>query len=449
MRRIFYAISKYQKVAAYAALTAFLCFLFLFSSKPSEEYCGKFIDVGSFGTFPLNCDSYDYVETAKEPLKLFDAKSIRQTRPLYVVLASALGYAFSPIFKLLPLESAAAQDALLSSPFYWGFMLLNFSILVLSLLLFDRIADISTGRKFPQSAKYILGVFLVSNVVVKTSFWSAHQQMLTILSPLLCVYLCLKIVLAEELKARDVYLSALAGGVLLLTYGNFLVLCPAIVAAVLIWLYRSGNFTIKRAARLSVPAGLIFIAPMALWSAVLIALNGSVYSHEAAAYRQFVWVFDKLSVSFRDFYDQLISFSTIYWSSLYRTVFAFLVALILIKTYNYFIKPKDELAPDEETARNNSMVAIVAIILMLYALFFWLMGYYSERLTFTLVPVVLCLIVPELNSLLARRRALTVKAVYVVLLICAGFWIYSNVKAYGPFKDLSKINHLKTHELKI
>ena len=447
MRKFLHGISKYHKVLVYAALTAFLCFLFLFSSKPSEDYCGKFIDVGSFGTFPLNCDSYDYIDTAKEPVKLFEPKSIRQTRPLYVILASALGYTLSPIFKILPVESAAAQDPLLGSSFYWGFMLLNFTILVLSLLLFDRIADILTERKFPQALKYLLGVYLVSNVVIKTSFWSAHQQMLTILSPLLCVYICLKIVLAEELKARSVYLFALAGGILLLTYGNFLVLCPAIILAVLIRLYRSQSFSMRRAARLCIPAGLIFIAPMAIWSSILISINGSVYSHEAAAYRQFIWVFDKLSVSFKDFYDQLISFSTIYWTSIYRTVFAFLVALILIKAYNHFVKSKD--APDAETAKNNSMVAIVAVILMLYAIFFWLMGYYSERLTFTLVPVVLCLIVLELNCLLARARPLTVKAVYVVLLICAGFWIYSNVKAYGPFKDLSKINISKIYELKI
>ena len=447
MRRIINGILKYHKVPAYAALTAFLCFLFLFSSKPAEDYCGKFIDVGNFGAFPLNCDSYDYVDTAKNPIKLFDEKSIRQTRPLYVVLASGLGYALAPLFTALPLEMAAAQDELLGSSFYWGFMLLNFTILVLSLLLFDRVADILTERKFPAAAKYILAVFLVSNVVVKTSFWSAHQQMLTILSPLLCVYFCLKIVTAPELKAQNVYLFSLIGGLLLLTYGNFLVLCPAIIFAVLIRLYRSGSFSLKRAARLCIPAGLIFIAPMAIWSAVLIALNGTVYSHEASAYRQFLWVFDKLSVSFKDFYDQLTAFSTIYWTSVYRTVFVFLVVLVSLKTFNFFFRRN--VGSEEITSRPNSTAGAIAVVLMLYALFFWLMGYYSERLTYTLVPVVLCLIVMELNALLTRSKPLAVKAVYVVLLFCAGFWIYTNVKAYGPFRDLSKINNFKIHELKI
>ncbi|HEY0462395.1 MAG TPA: hypothetical protein VGC97_24895 [Pyrinomonadaceae bacterium] len=438
---------KCHKALVYAALTAFLCFLFLFSAKPAEEYCGKFIEVGSVGAFPLNCDSYDYVETAKNPLKLFDEKSIRQSRPLYVVLASAVGYVLSPVFRVLPLQTAAAQDELLASSFYWGFMLLNFTILVISLLIFDRIADVLSDGKFPTAAKYILAVFLISNVVIKTSFWSAHQQMLTILSPLLCVYICLRIVLANELKAKNVCRFAVLGGILLLCYGNFLVMIPAIMLAILINLYGAGNFSIKRAAKLTIPATLIFIAPMAIWSLILIKINGTVYNHEASAYRQFIWIFDKLSISFKDFYDQMIAFSATYWISIYRTVLVFLVALILLKTYNFFFQPKN--APAEELSRRNSKAGMIAVVLMLYALFFWLMGYYSERLTFTLVPVVLCLIVLELNVLFTGGKTFTVKAVYVVLLICAGFWIYKNVKAYGPFRDLTKFNNSKIYELKI
>ncbi len=441
MRRFLEGILKCRKVLIYAALTVFLCFLFLLAPRPNEEYCGKFIEVGNIGFFPLNCDSYDYIDTAKSPVKLLDEKSIRQTRPLYVVLASAVGYTLSPVFSVIPLKNIAAQDELLADSFYWGFMLLNFVILVLSLLLFDRIADILTDGKFPQFIKYILAVFLVSNVVIKTSVWSAHQQMLTILSPLLCVFLCLKIVLADELKLKNIFPIALLGGILLLTYGNFLVMLPAIMLAIFIQLYRSGKFSFKNAAKLWIPAALIFVAPAALWSAILITVNGKVYSHEVAAYRQFVWIFDKLLISPTAFYEQLVSFTALYWTSVYRTVFAFLVAIVLLKTYNFFFQPKD--SQTEVSANRSSMAGIIAIILMLYAVFFWLMGYYGERLTFTLVPVVLCLIVLELNVLLSEGKALTVKAVYVLLLLCAGIWIYTNVRTYGPFKDLSKINTIQ------
>ncbi|MEP6900220.1 MAG: hypothetical protein ABJA66_00640 [Actinomycetota bacterium] len=409
--------------------------------RPNEEYCGKFIEVGTFGFFPLNCDSYDYVETAKSPVKLFERESIRQTRPIYVLLASSFGYLLAPIFAILPLQNFAAQDELLTDSFYWGFMLLNFTILVISLLLFDRIVDILTGGKFPQFAKYLLAVVLVSNVVIKTSVWSAHQQMLTILSPLLCIYFCLRIVLAEEPPPRKIYLISLIGGLLLLTYGNFLILFASVIVAISIQLYRSENFSRRTFKKFLIPSFVLFTFPTLLWSAILLVVNGRVYSHEVSAYRQFVWIFDKLLISFKDFYDQLISFTALYWTSIYRTVLVFIVALILLKIYNSIFQPKKD--PAEISPNQFLMQSMLAIIFMLYLSFFWLMGYYGERLTFTLVPVVLCLIALELNEVISRGTALTVKAVYVLLLFCAFFWVYSNVNTYGPFKDLSKTNNFQ------
>lgn len=419
----------------YAALTAFLCFLFLLAPSPHEDYCGKFIEVGNIGFFPLNCDSYDYVETAKSPLKLFDKQSIRQTRPLYVLLASSVGYLLSPVFSMLPVQSIVAQDELLGDSFYWGFMLLNFGILVGSLLLFDRITDLLSDGRFPPLAKILLAVVLVSNVVVKTSFWSAHQQMLTILSPLLCIYWCLRIVLADELEARKIYPIAFLGGLLLLTYGNFLILFAAVIFAIAFKLYRSGKLSRQTVKRFLLPAIGLFTLPTLLWSAILLLVNGRVYSHEVSAYRQFIWIFDKLLISFKDFYEELFEFTVLYGTSIYRTVFVFLIALVVIKIYKSLFltgKPETEVAPN-----NFSVKIILAVIFALYLLFFWLMGYYGERLTFTLVPVALCLIAFELNDLFTNGKALTVKIVYGLLIFCAVWWIYSNVNFYGPFKDLS------------
>ncbi len=435
MRRFFEGLLKYRKLLIYAVLTAFLCFLFLFAPRPAEEYCGKFIEVGTFGFFPLNCDSYDYVETAKSPVKLLDRSSIRQTRPLYVLFASAVGYSLSPVVAMLPMQSIAAQDELLADSFYWGFMLLNFTILVCSLLLFDRIADLLTGGKFPQILKYLLAVVLVSNVVIKTSFWSAHQQMLTILSPLLCVFWCLKIILAEELEPKKVYMISILGGLLMLTYGNFLILFAAVILAILIRLYRSGNFTRRAFKTFVVPSFVLFTFPTLLWSATLIVVNGRVYSHEVAAYRQFIWIFDKLLISFNAFYLELVAFTEKYWISIYRTVFVFLIAFAFLKIYNLLFRPNME--STDISPNNFLMQSMLAIIFMLYLIFFWLMGYYGERLTFTLVPVVLCLIVLELNKVISHGTAFTVKAVYVLLLFWAFFWVYSNVRTYGPFKDLA------------
>ena len=437
MQRFLNGILRCRKVLIYAALTVFLCFLFLFAPRPNEEYCGKFIEVGSIGFFPLNCDSYDYIDTAKSPLKLFDASSIRQTRPLYVLIASSVGYLLSPVVSILPLQNIAAQDDLLADSFYWGFMLLNFTTLVCALLLFDRIVDILTDGRFPQILKYLLAVVLVSNVVIKTSVWSAHQQMLTILSPLLCVFWCLKIVLAEELEPKKIYVISIFGGLLMLTYGNFLILFASVILAISIQLFRTANFKLKTFLRFLVPSVVLFVLPTLVWTAILLYVNGRVYSHEVSAYRQFIWIVDKLLISPTAFYEQLVTFTTLYWTSIYRTIFVFIVVLVLLKIYNSLFHPKQQ----QEITPNRFLIqSMLAIIFLLYLIFFWLIGYYSERLTFTLVPVVLCLIALELNSVISYGKALTVKAVYVLLLLCAFFWVYSNVNTYGPFRDLTKIN---------
>ena len=79
-----------------------------------------------------------------------------------------------------------------------------------------------------------------------------------------------------------------------------------------------------------------------------------------------------------------------------------------------------------------------------YFIFFFFMGYYSERLTFTLVPIVLCLIILELNLLLARGRRLTVSLVYVLLLISALGWVFRGVTYPEPYKELSKTDSVES-----
>jgi hypothetical protein len=436
MPRLLLLPAKFRKIFIYTGLLAVFCSLFLLSPKPPDDYCGKYVVVGTGLGYPLNCDSYPYVETAKDPLKLFEKDSIRQSRPVYVMLAFGVGKLISPIFSLIPETNFTSQDELLRSPIYWGFMILNFLILLSSLLLFDRIIDILTENKFSQFLKYIFSIFLISNIVIKTSFWSAHQQMFTFFSPLLCLYLTLKIVLAKELSFKKLYLSSFLGGILLLAYGNFLLLLPMLLLAVLIQTIRTGRSLKTFILKLFFPIAFIFSLPLAIWYAVLLKINGSIYNHEVSAYRQFVWVYDKLSISFGDFFNQFVSFLSIYWISIYRTILIFLIVLVLLKVFNRFYpskSKKEDLPPDYPL-----MKKWIAVIFVFYFLFFFFMGYYSERLTFTLVPIVLCLIILELNLVLARGRALTVNLVYVLLLILTLGWVFRGVTYPEPYKELSE-----------
>jgi hypothetical protein len=428
----------FLKTGAYVFLIGLLCSLFLFSNRPPDDYCGKYVSLGEHAGFPLNCDSYDYAATAENPEKLFEPNSIRQSRPVYVILAFTFGHLLSPATQLMPLKALSDQDELLGKPIYWGFMTLNFLFLLCAVLIFDEIADIVSGGTLPQFIKFTLSVFLASNIIIKTSFWSAHQQMLAIFVPLLCVYLALRVALSSKLDLRRVYLVAFCGGLSLITYGNFLVLFPMVLLALAVQLFRSRTSTIQRTLAAFVPVIILFVTPVITWSAILISKNGRVYNHEIEVYRQFVWVKDKLSVSFGDFWEQFLVFSSIYWVSIYRTVLAFIIGLFLLKLIRlagWRRSGSGQLPANYSLARN-----LIAAVFALYFVFFWFMGYYSERITYTLVPVVLCLIALELSVFAVRGMKWTSRILYVLLITLSLIWVYNGVTTFEPYKELTGLH---------
>lgn len=436
---------KYFIIAGtYIFLTAVLCSLFLFTNRPPDDYCGRYISLGEHAGFPLNCDSYDYAATAEAPEKLFEPNSIRQSRPIYVLLAYTFGHLAAPAVEMLPLSSLTAQDELLGKPIYWGFMILNFFFLLFAVLIFDKIVDILSGGTLPQFIKYTLTVFLASNIIIKTSFWSAHQQMLAIFVPLLCVYLALRIALSTDLKFWKVYLVALCGGFSLITYGNFLVLFPMVMLALAVQIYRTRTFTFRRAVAAFLPVVVLFVVPVIGWSSILISKNGRVYNHEIEVYRQFVWIKDKLSFSFGDFWEQFLSFSSIYWVSIYRTVLTFLIGLFVIKLIRLagWIRFRSSATPPNYSLARN----LIIIVFSLYFVFFWLMGYYSERIAYTLVPIVLCLVALELGVFVAREMKKTLRILYVLLITLALFWVYNGVTTYEPYKELTGLGAVHAFE---
>jgi len=183
---------------------------------------------------------------------------------------------------------------------------------------------------------------------------------------------------------------------------------------------------------------ILFVTPVITWSAILISKNGRVYNHEIEVYRQFVWVKDKLSVSFGDFWEQFLMFSSIYWVSIYRTVLTFIIGLFLLKLIRLagWRRSGSGQLPANYSLARNLIVAVFA----LYFVFFWFMGYYSERITYTLVPVVLCLIALELSVFAVRGMKWTSRILYVLLITLSLIWVYNGVTTFEPYKELTGLH---------
>lgn len=74
------------------------------------------------------------------------------------------------------------------------------------------------------------------------------------------------------------------------------------------------------------------------------------------------------------------------------------------------------------------------------------MGYYSERIAYTLVPIVLCLVALELGVFVAREMKKTLRILYVLLITLALFWVYNGVTTYEPYKELTGLGAVHAFE---
>ncbi len=254
-------------------------------------------------------------------------------------------------------------------------------------------------------------VFLVSNQVTKAFFWTVHQQMFTFLVPLMLLALVLQ--LQERLRWRAALPGlALLGGVLALVYGSFVLVLSVLLYG--LWLERRTVAVPKLLAR---AIGLIalFALPTLLWIGLLKLRGVAYYNHEAEAYGQLVWL--------RGLWQQpLPAFLALTGTNLARFAATLpaigpFVVVALVAGWRRFRANQSGPA---------GLPELVGLLLLLLA-FLAGLGYYKERLTYMLVPLLLLLVAAEL-----ARRPLG-RLGTGLLLVLALSWHIWQVVSYGPF----------------
>src|SRR5450631_2953395 len=179
----------------------------LFSPPPiagTTDPNGRYISLNRFAGFFLNPDTYGFIFPAIHPKLLFEDHALRQSRPLFILAGSAVGYSITflswPIHRQLQnlyrkfyRGIYPKENILLIGNFYLGFILLNILVLWMALYFFEKIFYILINcPKTEVLAMYLLMVFVISNPVTKAFFWTVHQQMFAFLTPLLCFYILLR-----------------------------------------------------------------------------------------------------------------------------------------------------------------------------------------------------------------------------------------------------------------
>ncbi|RSK37134.1 hypothetical protein [Hymenobacter metallilatus] len=408
-----------RRIAAYTLLILGLTLSFWFSPAPrtEAEYCGTYLHLTPWAGFTANCDGFVYMEDARHPARLLESGEVRQSRPLFILLGSVVGYPCTWAVQVAQASGLLPARVVQKLPvkyqpllgFYVGYVLLNYTVLLAALLLFRYLYYRFTAQQGSSGILAGLFVFLVSNQVTKAFFWTVHQQMFTFLVPLVLVYVAAQLHTSAQWR-QQLPLLAVVGGLLSLVYGSFVLVLPVLLYG--LWLQRAegSRLTMLGWAPLLM---LLFAVPTLAWIGILRLQGVAYYNHEAAAYGQVVWLQALWQQPFPAFW-QLLSVN-----------------------FGKFLSTLPAIGPFAATAllggwafgrrqRPHFMRLLFGVTLLLI-IFLVGLGYYKERLTWMLVPVLL-LMIGASGAVQQRPVRFTAG-----LLGAAGAWHLWQVVAYGPF----------------
>ncbi|MBL7717285.1 MAG: hypothetical protein JNL72_00510 [Flavipsychrobacter sp.] len=398
-------------ILRYTLLIIAVSVSFLFSPPPKNEkdYCGQYIHLGAHAGFTFNCDAADYCMNADDPGRMLGDSAVRQSRPLFVLLASAVGHPVQWLSNKLnlPLFHSMGEEASRYVGYYIGYILINFLTILLSLLLFRSLATYVTQGGINKWVLLSFQLILVSNEVTKAFFWTAHQQFFALLTPLLTLWVALRLV-AQGKTLPQIGRLSLACGIGMLLYGNFLPMFGTIL--IVSYLTDRKLHTTHLLKNL-----LLFLMPTVLWVSFCIYHHGHYYNREVAAYRQLVWIKDAFDISAGRFFIALGENALSYLRS-FGEMSLFAAAGIAAAAY----AKKQPAGPHRAT---QTAVVTGAVL----AGFFLLLGFYEERLTYTLLPVCLFLMLSATNTASRRQKNIA------YFLLPAIVWHLYTVLSYGPF----------------
>lgn len=401
---------------------------FLFSPSPQDhhQYHGKHIAIGNHLGFTINGDSWDYIDAASRPGVLLAPRHPRTARPLFVLAGSTIGF---PIFSagqlvnnLLPDSRKLTNHQVKYISYFLGFLCLNFLVLIAALWILSAIFRKSLKLSLVHHSALV--IFCCATPVVKTFFWTPHQQMFYLFTPIFGIWLAAKI---TERGYRPYLMANLLAGILVLAYANFFLLVPVWVLAYAWFAKNVGNESLTKWLLRCGAGILLLLSPSLLWMLLIITVNGSYYLHEAEHFRQFVWLLDIFSMPFAEYANQFATNLTHFFNTLVAVGREFwllwiagIVALISV------ILP----GQSKKITPFQSRITLLSLLTLFFTmLFFGLMGYYKPRLTVTIIPTLAVIIFAATNSFPKNLH----KSSGVILLALSLVHFFILVTSYGPY----------------
>lgn len=389
---------------------------FLTSPLVSNPPCGTTVQLGGgLGYVYNHCDSPEFVRDAADPSRLLAKRSIRQARPLLIVMAAGVARTVGRAVFATPLPRLYG----LATPQDFAYVLLNLAIAAGSIALFLRLVPFG---QVPVAA-VAAATWIAFDDLMKAFFWTPHTQLFNLLVPVLSIAVA-RAVLVDPRLRRPLALGGigLGLGMLALAYGSFIVAGVAAGVAFLLGARR------QPAAQMLVGAAALavgFALPNLLWIVLCLAVAGSFYVDETRKYWEFTWAAHTAK-------QGVAAFARYWWSVTVLTLQVTLptaaaAAIATLLAWLAAIATGTRVA----AAQVATMVASV-LILALSVGFLDLLGFYTSRISYMLVPVLMVILVGLVAALKDRRRHLG-QALEGLIVLAAVVNALVVVLRHGPY----------------
>ncbi len=368
-----------------------LTFLTLFRPLPDESELdcptSRVIHLNGAMGIVWNCDSSLFQEVSAHPGKLLEENHPRQARPTYALVGWLLVQTVGRFSGLFGLGDWQGEDA---RP-YVSLVLLNVLVLIAATALFIRIL-LPLGTPWLLAA--VLTVPVAYNHVTVEWTLTPHQQIFAMLVPVVTVLVTRRALLAPP-SWRTALGWGLAVGLAANAYGSWLIAVP--VVALALWLASRDRPGVVRAGAFVGGAA----APLLAWMLVCKIVAGSYYNHEAVFYRQFVWILDAAGQGPGELWEHLSSYTLLWVRSLLGTRELWLAGAVLGAGVVVAVLRRVSLWP--ETPEGRATLWAVGVSGIVSLAFLWAIGYYTPRLSITVLPLVLVAAGWVWSRALARR----------------------------------------------
>lgn len=382
----------------------FIQIISLFRSYPLDHPCGRVLDINSVMSVLINCDSAVYMKDAQNPIRLVNGESVYQDRPIPTLLVAMLAKFWH--FLNLPdyyreVQGNSGQIVTYSLVTYIIFLALSAAIFSMACYvglksLFQFQQKLSIPAEIFISSSFIFVIVIAMNEITKTFFWTPGSQMFNLLLPVYAFYLITYNY--KDITYKLYFNQILIVSILLFSYAFFIILLVPLILA-------KWNKLRNRLLLCSVPVIAYLSYPF------LLNQFGGTYNNFAVGYRRmYIWVIDAYKQD--KFFEKISEFLGYFFESI-----PLLPTILILISLTAFMLMQKNLHLD---FRNELLLIFVHILMISFY------GYYSRRLTFPIIILMLLVIIKLFFTLKSgtQKRILQV-GLSVLVPIVIGSWIFT------------------------